>query len=171
MPITTPLLVRLVANEIINQSLIDAVGDEGGNEAVTKNVPSFQLFPFAVLENSIKVIMRFRAADWLRRGPSCFLCLVDTAAWDVIEAKCVVPSGMDGNPFLKGFLQTRRQGYAAGCMNAVNPFSFSNENFTAVEVAEFASKEFAPTAAVLELARSQHSRNSTREIRIVVTPL
>lgn len=48
MSVATALVVGLVANPGIDEALVDALGSAIGNEAVPKNMPATDVFPFGM---------------------------------------------------------------------------------------------------------------------------
>jgi hypothetical protein len=55
-PITANHIFAQVAGPRIDYSLVDASGSAIGAEAMTKNMPSMQLVPFAFAQNSFEFI-------------------------------------------------------------------------------------------------------------------
>jgi len=64
MPIPLPLLVRLVADPLINVSLINGLCGTGPNKTMPEKMPAFYLRPFRSLEYLFEMVVGFVFGQW-----------------------------------------------------------------------------------------------------------
>src|ERR1043166_1942699 len=63
MLVPAALFVRLVPDEVVDETLIDALACQGRDEAVPQYMPAFQNLPLAVLDGPAKRLLRCLAAE------------------------------------------------------------------------------------------------------------
>ena len=76
-----------VADERIDDPLVDPLQRAIANERVSQHVPPSQNRPLGICQRALKMVMGLIPRDWLRVGP-------------LLLAKRVLPAGMIGEPIL-----------------------------------------------------------------------